>query len=256
MQKDKPPKDDQKREHQSRLNGKLMNAVRGGDLDGARESVRQGADVNCEYKGITDWPDWSPLLFATKQRHKGLVVFLLDSGARIDHESDSGNTSMILASLNRDREMCILLLKRGAKLHEGTRIRYPTSVEGYFKRAYGLIAEGRDLEGYETWQQAFRVRLGDIEMMIKADADTPLYMDVDLGNGIKSIPWTRGKADTMLYMDRRDCHAYLEMVEEARSSFNNAQEVLLKEAVKDNQGTGFAESARGLLDDLQRSGTE
>jgi len=249
-----PIKIDSKEERQIKLNVKLMNAVRAGDLNSTRESVSQGADVNCEYKGATDWPDWSPLLFASKMRRRDIAEFLLDSGARIDHESDAGDTGMLLASLNKDREMCIMFLKRGARLHERTRMEYPTSVEVYFKKAYGLLAQEKDQEAYETWQQAFRVRLGDIEQAIKMDANATLYMNVSVSETPKLVPWKRESAGTWLYMDRRDCYAYLGMDDKARSSFNNAQEVLLKSAVEDNEGTDFAKSAKELLDDVQRSG--
>ncbi|MDE1869680.1 MAG: ankyrin repeat domain-containing protein [Candidatus Micrarchaeota archaeon] len=251
-----PIKIDSKEERQSKLNIKLMNAVQAGDLKGTKEAVRQGADVNCEYKGETDWPDWSPLLFASKISRKDIAEFLLDSGARIDHESNSGYTAMILASLNKDKEMCILLLKRHAKLHERTRIKYPTSVENYFREADELFAKGKDQEAYERWQQAFRVRLGDIEQAIREDSNAILYMNVSVSDEPRWIPWKRESAGMWLYMDRRDCYAYLGLKDEANSSFNNAQEVLLKSAVKDNEGTDFAQSAKELLDDVQRSGTE
>jgi len=242
------------RERQGELNLKLMKAAEDGDIRGAAEAIKLGADVNCEYKGMTDWPDWSPLLFAVKTGNRKLAELLLDSGARIDHESDSGDAGLILASMDRDEGMCILLLKRGSRLHESTRIRYPTDVSGYFKKAYGLFAEGKDQEAYGTWKQAFRVRLGDIEQAIREDADTTLYMNVTVTKDPRWVPWKRERAGMFLYMDRRDCYAYLGMADEARSSFNNAQEVNLKAAVEDNRGTDFAESAKGLLDDIQRSG--
>ncbi|KAF5828102.1 hypothetical protein DUNSADRAFT_18196 [Dunaliella salina] len=57
----------------------LYDACRGGNLDGAAQLIKAGANVNWANEG-----GWTPLCTASGKGHKEVVRLLLDKGAAVD----------------------------------------------------------------------------------------------------------------------------------------------------------------------------
>jgi ankyrin repeat protein len=73
--------------------------------------VEHGADVNLAYGGSP------PLSFATTIANVQTVAYLLDHGAHIDTEDESGDTAIMWAAFDDKKETFRLLLNRGADIN-------------------------------------------------------------------------------------------------------------------------------------------
>ena len=87
----------------------LMRAVDGGDSDGARKLVEQGADVNAQSPaGVT------PLMNAAGMGKKELVELLIAKGADVNHKTSGNYTPLMQAALVGQIEIVKILLDAGA----------------------------------------------------------------------------------------------------------------------------------------------
>ena len=90
-------------------NEKLLAAAETGDLEGVREALAAGADVNARDK----WGR-TPLHQATRWGRVDVVRLLLDAGAEADARTRWGDTPLHRAAWNGCAEAVRLLLEHGA----------------------------------------------------------------------------------------------------------------------------------------------
>ena len=90
---------------------KLHRAAAAGDLERARELIREGADLDA-----FDDIGYTPLHHAAKNQHVALIELLLDAGADINarEEETNSDTAVSVAAADSSPEVVKLLLERGA----------------------------------------------------------------------------------------------------------------------------------------------
>jgi serine/threonine protein kinase len=87
----------------------LMFALRGGDLEFARELVARHANINAQ-----DPNGDTPLLIALWNRRSAEAEMLIAGGANVQTANEDGRTALIAAAMHGDLAICKLLLARGA----------------------------------------------------------------------------------------------------------------------------------------------
>ncbi|XP_062353323.1 2-5A-dependent ribonuclease [Cinclus cinclus] len=95
------------------LNSKLNAAVKNRDKEAVLELLEQGADVNSQVDS-----GWTPLQTAVQNREKDLVELLLDRGACLHARKDNGGTAFTEAGIAGNVEILELLLERGSDINE------------------------------------------------------------------------------------------------------------------------------------------
>src|SRR5262245_816197 len=90
---------------------KLHRAAEDGDLERARELIRERAALNA-----FDAIGYTPLHHAVKNRHVSMIKLLLDAGADINarEEQTNSDTAISVAAADSSPEIVKLLLERGA----------------------------------------------------------------------------------------------------------------------------------------------
>ena len=83
-----------------------------GDLDKVKKFIDSGVYVD-ESDGTYNN---TPLFYAVYNNHIGVVKYLLDNGANINHFCTSNNTALIWAFNGRYKKMIRYLILRGAKI--------------------------------------------------------------------------------------------------------------------------------------------
>lgn len=131
----------------STQNEALHRAISASDIDAARGALANGADVNAfsphgapslvlaAYRGsvemirllleqgadielrTTGWDRSSALDTAVVWDHFDAVRTLLDAGAVVDAVAENGTTALMLAALEPDHRIALLLLERGANVN-------------------------------------------------------------------------------------------------------------------------------------------
>ena len=91
----------------------VADALKAGDLAGARKLVEQHADVNAPQSDGATALDW-----AVYRSDKEMVDLLLGAGANARAASREGSTPLWLASINGDAAIIAALLKAGADANE------------------------------------------------------------------------------------------------------------------------------------------
>jgi uncharacterized protein len=87
----------------------LMFAIRGGDLEFARQLVARHANINAQNpNGDT------PLLLALWNHRSDEAEMLITSGANVQIANEDGRTALFAAAMHGDLAICRLLLARGA----------------------------------------------------------------------------------------------------------------------------------------------
>jgi ankyrin repeat protein len=89
-------------------NKKLLDYSWRGDLNGVKECIENGTDVNCENKhGNT------PLMLSSVKGHLEIVKTLIENGANVNCKSNYGNTPLIRASYYGHLEIVKTLIEIG-----------------------------------------------------------------------------------------------------------------------------------------------
>ena len=99
---------DLKKLPQQKLNTKLLNAAKDGNIEVVK-LLDTGADINNRSKGIR----YTPLIIATINNKKDMVEFLLDHGAEVNLQDEAGWPAIWYALKNRKQNIVKLLRKYG-----------------------------------------------------------------------------------------------------------------------------------------------
>lgn len=125
--------------------------------------IDAGADVDKQ-----DRNQWSALMWAMTNRHKGIATILLDNGASPDKKTSTGRTAFDFAG--QDSDMNFYLNDSGG---------------------YGIGTVGLDDDFYKPGfsQDKFEEELAENEMRRRMMMDSARDLEVDLGNmGIDDQP--------------------------------------------------------------------
>lgn len=124
----------------------IINASYDGDLTLAKELIRDGADVNTRYSGLT------PLHNAAHQNHLEVAKLLIEEGANINSLTDrDGITPLANAAANGHLDMVKLLVENGAKINftakgkTGVQPLHNAANYGHLDIAKFLIQHGADV---------------------------------------------------------------------------------------------------------------
>lgn len=90
------------------LNTELLDLTYEGDIEGIKEVLKQGADINC-----SDEDGNTPLLFAVASKDLELVKLLVENKADLDLSNNLGETPLIVAQDNKYKEIEEYLLSMG-----------------------------------------------------------------------------------------------------------------------------------------------
>ena len=97
-----------------KLNKQLLNAALNEDLEGMRDALAKGANVNAKSNSSERG---TALTAASWEGHVEVTEFLLDNGAKINEAKAKGLTPLILAAWNLRTDIVKLLVKRGANVN-------------------------------------------------------------------------------------------------------------------------------------------
>jgi len=96
-------------EEQQYLNDRLIDAAENGYFDKVKESINDGADINC-----VDKNGWSVLDNACWFKHNDIVYFLLDNGCEVNSKGHNTDTALILSCYIKNAHAVKMLLNHGA----------------------------------------------------------------------------------------------------------------------------------------------
>ena len=127
----------------------VADALKAGDLAGARKLVEQHADVNAPQSDGATALDW-----AVYRSDKEMVDLLLGAGANARAANREGSTPLWLASINGDAAIIAALLKAGADANEhlplGRTPLMAASRTGNVEAIQVLLDHGADVNAKET----------------------------------------------------------------------------------------------------------
>ena len=92
------------------LNQKLWDAAKEGDVSKVNESIKAGGDINWR-----DEDSWPVLVVAASKGHVKVVQTLLDNGANISNQTDSGLTALKMSQYTRHIAVKNLLIDHEMK---------------------------------------------------------------------------------------------------------------------------------------------
>ncbi len=155
-------------------NSRLFSAVLTGRADVCSALLDSGADVNataaaCQYTGelekkeptcaspkywttplLLDPKYWTtPLLLASEKGHKDVCALLLDRGANVKAKNHAGFTPLHMASQNGHKDVCELLLNRGVDV--GLTTLHLASVYGHKDVCSLLLDRGAGVNVRNAW---------------------------------------------------------------------------------------------------------
>jgi ankyrin repeat protein len=87
-------------------------AAKMGDLDRVNEFIENGADINLQIGD--EYYNFSALMFASAAGHFEVARLLIENGASVDIEDDTGITALTFAAINGHVSIVRLLIKNGA----------------------------------------------------------------------------------------------------------------------------------------------
>jgi len=99
-------------EKQEKLNRKLLEAAKGGELAKVRELIKSGAQVDA----VDDFECHHPLHLASEEGHLPVVRFLLEAGAKVDAVNRYDEQPLLLAASMGRLPVARFLLGAGAKV--------------------------------------------------------------------------------------------------------------------------------------------
>lgn len=99
------------------IDSKFIAAARSGNIEGVRQNLRMGANVNSYTESLH-----TALLWAVRKGHKEIVSLLIENGADLEFGSQTAPHSPLSAAAKRgDVEVVDILLKNGAEINRITK---------------------------------------------------------------------------------------------------------------------------------------
>jgi ankyrin repeat protein len=90
-------------------NGKLVDYSWRGNLNGVKECIENGADVN-----YISNDGWTPLMWSSYKSHLKIVKTLIENGAEVNCKNKNGDTPLIFSSRYGRLEIVKILIENGA----------------------------------------------------------------------------------------------------------------------------------------------
>jgi ankyrin repeat protein len=90
-------------------NKKLLKYSEKGNLNGVKDCIENGADVNCKNNS-----NWTPLMYSSYYGHLEIVKVLIENGVDINYKDKWGQTPLMLSSNNTFLEVVKVLIENGA----------------------------------------------------------------------------------------------------------------------------------------------
>jgi hypothetical protein len=144
----------------SRTDRALVEAADEGDIEGVRELLDAGANVNAAVDG-----DGSPLIAAARGGHLGLLTFLLDRGADPNFPVEGDGNPLIMAAREGHVTIVELLLNRGATIDQVVQgdenALIQASGAGALAVVKLLVARGADVNARVWVEDSFPRRQGE-----------------------------------------------------------------------------------------------
>ena len=190
------------KDHQTKLNGKFIDAVSENNIDLASKLIKQGANVN--YSG--DYWRRSALGFAVKNENKGLVQLLIDHGANVNVQDVHGCTPLFNAAYRGNFEIVQILINHKADPNSG---KYGTPLIiaanwGYTEIVELLIKSGANLNKKEA------VELHTALMEAAKNGHKKIVqLLIDAGADVNAEGWNKNHTALKL----AEVHGYTEIVE-------------------------------------------
>jgi cytochrome c len=174
--------------------GKLLDAVKAGDLPGAEAALSQGADVN-EKTGVQ-----TPLVAAVRAANHEMIALLLDKGADPNKGAGS-NAPLSMASGMSDPAIVQMLLEKGADARFSTNTNtalHRAAESGCLKCTELLVAAGADVnaltsDGIPAIHLAKRAGHADIAALLLANGYEPPPL-APISPALKDADDARGKS--------------------------------------------------------------
>ena len=130
---------------QDKLNNKLINAAKNGDIKNVKELLAKGADVGTKNKNGE-----TALHFAAWDGHVDVVKVLIEKGADVDAKDNDGKTALHWAALRGNVEVARVLIEKGAdvgaKNEDGKTALHYAAQEGHVEIVKVLIEKGADVD--------------------------------------------------------------------------------------------------------------
>ena len=125
-----------------KANKALLNAVKKGEIEAAKQAITDGANLNTkDERGTT------PIHIAAGRGNLGLMKLLVKKGANIETKNDNGDSLLHMASISAQKDVFEYLVEKGANVNaknrDGTT---PLHVANYHEEvASFLIKNGADV---------------------------------------------------------------------------------------------------------------
>ena len=191
---------------------RLIGAIRDGNQEAIRQSLKQHAEVNAREADGT-----APLHWAARVDDLQTAQLLLRAGADVNVANRYGVTPLMLAATNGNAAMIEALIKAGAdvnaSLPEGQTVLMTAARTGNPKALAALVAHGADVKARENW-------LGETALMWAAAQNHAGAVKILLEHGadpnVQSTPTTfarkvsgqtvltRGGFTALMYAARED----------------------------------------------------
>ena len=146
--------EEQRRPRVQRVDRALVEAADEGDVDGVKELLDGGANINAMVDG-----DGSPLIVAARGGYLELVTMLLDRGADPNLAVSGDGNPLIMAARDGHTKIVELLLDRGARVDDvvpgDENALISASGEGQLEVVKLLVARGADVNAQAFAERAY-----------------------------------------------------------------------------------------------------
>jgi ankyrin repeat protein len=113
---------------------KLYNSIVDGNLEGVKEALKDGANIN-KIEGVSSEKS-NPTTFAFNSHKDKIAEYLIEHGADTNYTDSSGLSLLMFSAWNTEASFCELLIKHGAKTDKQNK-------NGYTAIEYVLDHSGR-----------------------------------------------------------------------------------------------------------------
>jgi hypothetical protein len=127
------------------LETQVLQAAKVGDTEKLRALVKDGADLNLRNQE----QNWTALMCAVEGGHIGAAKFLIQSGADVNAEAETGTTTLMVAAISGSTELVSTLLDSGADF---------TAQEMHGRTALDLVNLKIEVLGHDADNELLTIR--------------------------------------------------------------------------------------------------